>query len=47
LSKDVTRSRLYIEAIESILRDSDKVIMGGEGMLPHMAVNQKNLFENK
>lgn len=46
-SKDVTKSRLYLEAIESILQDSDKVIMGGEGMLPHMAVNQKNLFEKK
>lgn len=45
ISKEVTRSRLYIETIESILRDSDKVIMGGDGMLPHMAVNQKNLFE--
>jgi membrane protease subunit HflK len=45
VGKDVTRSRLYIEAVESILRDSDKVIMGGNGMLPHMAVNQKNLLE--
>ena len=47
LSKDVTKTRLHIEAVESILQNSDKVIMGGEGMLPHMAVNQKNLFENK
>ena len=47
LSKDVTRTRLQIEAIESILQHSDKVIMGGESMLPHMAVNQKHLFENK
>lgn len=43
--KDVTRSRLYLEAMESILQDSDKVIMGGSGMLPHMAVNQKKLLE--
>jgi modulator of FtsH protease HflK len=46
-NKDVTKNRLYLEAIESILQNSDKVIMGGDGMLPHMAVNQKNLFEKK
>ena len=46
-SKDVTRNRLYLETIESILEESDKIIMGGDGMLPHMSVNQKNLFENK
>ncbi|GAB4164601.1 MAG: FtsH protease activity modulator HflK [Rickettsiaceae bacterium] len=45
--KDVTRSRLYLEAIESILQDSDKVIMGGEGMLPHMAVSPKEQIENR
>ena len=45
MGKEVTRSRLYIEVMESILQDANKVIMGGEGMLPHMAVNQKNLFE--
>lgn len=43
-SKDVTKSRLYLETIESILEKSDKIIMGGEGMLPHMSVNQKNLL---
>ena len=46
-SKEVTKNRLYLEAIESILEKSNKIIMGGEGMLPHMSVNQKNLFENK
>jgi membrane protease subunit HflK len=45
MGKEVTRSRLYIEAMESILQDTNKIIMGGEGMLPHMALNQKNLFE--
>ncbi len=44
ISKDVTKSRLYIETVESILQDSDKIIMGGDNMLPHMAVNKKNLF---
>lgn len=43
-NKDVTKSRLYLETIESILEKSDKIIMGGEGMLPHMSVNQKNLL---
>ena len=46
-NKEVTRSRLYLETIESILQDSDKVIMGGEGMLPHMSVQQKDSLENK
>jgi len=45
MGKEVTRSRLYIETMESILQDTNKIIMGSEGMLPHMAVNQKNLFE--
>ena len=45
--KDVTKNRLYLETVESILEESDKIIMGGEGMLPHMSVNQKHLFENK
>ncbi len=45
VGKDVTRSRLYLEAVESILQNSDKVIMGGNGMLPHMSVNQKNVLE--
>jgi membrane protease subunit HflK len=43
--RDVTRSRLHIETVESILKDSNKVIMGNSGMLPHMAVNQKNVLE--
>ena len=47
LSKDVTKDRLRLEVIESILENADKVIMGGDNMLPHMAVNQKNLFDNK
>lgn len=42
VNKNVTGNRLHIEAVESILQNSDKVIMGGDGMLPHMAVNQRN-----
>ena len=45
VNKEIVRSRLRLEAIEEILQDSNKVIMGGDGMLPHMAVNQKNLFD--
>jgi modulator of FtsH protease HflK len=44
-NKDVTKNRLYLEAMEDILTDSNKVIMGGDGMLPHMSVNQKNILE--
>lgn len=40
-SKDVTKSRLYLEAVEEILQDSNKVIMGGDGVLPHMAIGNK------
>ncbi|MDC0864511.1 FtsH protease activity modulator HflK [Rickettsiaceae bacterium] len=43
VNKDVTGNRLYIETVESVLQNSDKVIMGGDGMLPHMAVNQRNV----
>ena len=46
-SKGITKNRLYLETIESILEGSNKVIMGGEGMLPHMSIHQKDLFENK
>ncbi len=42
MNKDVTRNRLYIDALKEILRDSSKVIMEGNGLLPHMALQQKN-----
>lgn len=45
-AQEITENRLYLETIESVLKDTNKVIMGSD-MLPHMAVNQKNLFENK
>ena len=41
LAKDVTKKRLYLETIESIMRDMDKVILdqkGGSGVLPYMAL---------
>lgn len=41
LNKEVTRNRLYLDALKEILYQSDKVIMGGDGMLPHMALKNK------
>ncbi len=41
-NKNVMRERLYLESAEEILQNSDKIIMGGDGMLPHMNVKQKN-----
>lgn len=39
-SKQVTKDRLYLETIEEILRDTSKVIVEAEGMLPHMNIKQ-------
>ncbi len=44
LNKEVTRNRLYLDALREILYQSDKVIMGGDGMLPHMAVKPKTMI---
>ena len=41
LNKEVTRGRLYLDALKEILYQSDKVIMGTEWVLPHMAVKPK------
>ena len=43
-NKDITEQRLYLETMETILRDSSKVIMGGDQMLPHMAIDPKDRF---
>ncbi|MFK7967888.1 MAG: FtsH protease activity modulator HflK [Rickettsiaceae bacterium] len=43
LNKEVTRNRLYLDALKEILHKSDKVIMGGNGMLPHMALQNKTI----
>ena len=45
-NREVTEERLYIETVESVLKDASKVIMGGNQMLPHMAIDQEN-FLNK
>lgn len=41
-SKEVTKSRLHLEAVEEILQESNKVIMGGDGVLPHMSIGNKS-----
>lgn len=40
-NKSITKDRLYLETIEEILTGSNKVIMGTNGVLPHMAIQQK------
>ncbi|MCP5369096.1 MAG: FtsH protease activity modulator HflK [Rickettsiaceae bacterium] len=43
-NKIITKNRLYIETIESILQNSTKVIMGSDHVLPHMSVGKNNLL---
>jgi len=40
-NKQVMRDRLYLETLEEILKGSNKVIMGSNGVLPHMAIQPK------
>lgn len=42
MGKEVTKTRLLIETVESILQDADKIIINGDNMLPHMSINQRN-----
>ncbi|WP_367364467.1 FtsH protease activity modulator HflK [Candidatus Tisiphia endosymbiont of Nedyus quadrimaculatus] len=44
-NKSITKDRLYLEAIENILTDTSKVIMGTNGVLPHMAIQQNKIKE--
>ena len=44
-AKDVTRQRLYLEKMESIFREVDKVILdqnvgGDQGVVPYLPLNQ-------
>ena len=44
-AKDVTRKRLYLEKMESIFREVDKVILdqnvgGDQGVVPYLPLNQ-------
>jgi len=43
--KDVTRKRLYIETMEDVLRNANKIIMDGDnnqGVVPYLPLNQLN-----
>jgi membrane protease subunit HflK len=40
-AKQVTKDRLYLETVEEVLKGSHKVIMGAEGLLPHMNIAPK------
>ena len=40
LNKQVTKDRLHFEAIESVLKDSKKIIVGKDQILPHMSLNK-------
>ena len=44
-AKDVTRKRLYIDSMEKVLGDVDKVILdqntdAGQGVVPYLPLNQ-------
>lgn len=41
LNKEVTYNRLYLDALKEILHKSHKVIMGNDGMLPHMSLQNR------
>ncbi|MCC8483889.1 MAG: FtsH protease activity modulator HflK [Rickettsia endosymbiont of Labidopullus appendiculatus] len=44
-NKVVTKERLYLAAVEEILTNTSKVIMGTNGVLPHMAIQQNKIKE--
>ncbi len=41
-SKEITRNRLYIDALEKILNNAEKIIIENDLMLPHMSIPSKN-----
>lgn len=41
LNKEVTRNRLYLDTLKEILTGADKIMVGTDGMLPHMAIKKK------
>ena len=45
LAPEVTRRRLYIETLEKVLGDVDKIILdegaeGGQGVVPYLPLNE-------
>jgi membrane protease subunit HflK len=45
-NKEVMKSRLHMETMEYLLQNSNKIIIEGGEFLPHMALQQKNIFNN-
>jgi len=50
-AKDVTRKRLYLETLERVLKDSNKVILesgpGGSGVVPYLPLNELQRRSNQ
>lgn len=46
-NKVVMKDRLHLEAVEAILRNSNKIIMDGSQLLPHLALDQQKIFNKK
>jgi modulator of FtsH protease HflK len=44
-AKSVTRARLYLETMEKVLHDSNKIIMQGSGVVPYLPLDQ--LMQNR
>jgi membrane protease subunit HflK len=45
LAKDVTRKRIYLETMEEILKDMDKIVLDGDagsGVVPYLPLDQLN-----
>ncbi len=43
VNKEVMRNRLFLETIEEIMSEANKTVIGADGMLPHMALDQNNI----
>ena len=37
-NKEVTKNRMYLDTMQEILRSANKVIIGTDGLLPHMQI---------
>ena len=54
LAPEVTRKRLYLETIERVLGDVDKIIIdqsiggaGGQGVVPYLSLNELRRGNNR
>ncbi len=41
LNKQITKDRLYLDAVEFILKGAEKIVMNDSGILPHFSIKQK------